>query len=403
MRILFLSDNFPPEVNAPANRTYEHCLEWIKAGAEVTVITCAPNFPQGRVYDGYKNKLYQEEVMDGIRVIRVWSYISANKGFFKRVLDFLSYAFMAFWAGLFVKTDIIIATSPQFFTAVSGFFLAFFRRKRWIMEIRDLWPESIKAVDAVKEDSAVIRWLEKLELFLYRRATKLVVVTDAFKAHIAARGIDPDKIHVVKNGVHLDRFQPQQKDQETLNALNLQEKFVVGYLGTHGMAHKLDFILNCASQVNGNVHFLFIGDGAEKEKLLALQKELSLKNVTMLPSVSKQEIQRYISLTDVALVPLKKSDTFKTVIPSKIFENSAMRKPILLGVEGESQAIIEKYEAGICFEPENRKDFIEKLDKIQSDKTFYASCQAGCDSLAKDFDRKKLAKKMLEVIKLAMG
>ena len=120
MKILFISDNFPPEVNAPAHRTYEHCSEWVKKGAEVTVITCAPNFPQGKVYDGYKNKFYQKETINGIKVIRVWTYISPNKGFAKRVLDYLSFAINAFFASLFVKTDTIIATSPQFFAAVSG-------------------------------------------------------------------------------------------------------------------------------------------------------------------------------------------------------------------------------------------------------------------------------------------
>jgi hypothetical protein len=120
MKLLFLTDNFPPEVNAPANRTYEHCKEWVKHGVEVTVITCAPNFPKGKVYKGYKNKLIQKEVIDGIKVIRVWSYITSNEGFFKRILDYISYAFMAFWVGVFQKTDLIVATSPQFFTAVSG-------------------------------------------------------------------------------------------------------------------------------------------------------------------------------------------------------------------------------------------------------------------------------------------
>lgn len=398
MKILFLTDNFPPEVNAPANRTYEHCVEWVKKGADITVITCTPNFPKGKVFEGYKNKLYQKEIIDGITVIRVWSYIAANQGFLRRIIDYTSYAFMAFWASLFVKTDIIMATSPQFFTAVSGYCAALFKRKPWIMEVRDLWPESIKAVDAMK-DSKVITWLEKLELFLYRNASNVIVVTESFKENLVKRGIEASKIHVVKNGVHLHQFRPAAKDERLVARLKLGGKFVVGYLGTHGMAHKLDFILECAKEVNSSVHFLFIGDGAEKDKLLKLHEQWDLKNVTMLPSISKKEIGDYINLTDIALVPLKKSDTFKTVIPSKIFENSAMKKPILLGVEGESKAIIEKYQAGICFEPENKKDFLTKLNKIREDRAFYESCQKGCDKLALDFDREKLAGMLYEVIK----
>ena len=157
MRILFLTDNFPPEVNAPASRTYDHAKEWVKAGHDVTVITCFPNFPKGEVYDGYRNKLYQREQVDGINVIRVWSYIAANKGFFKRTLDFISFSITSFIAGLFVKTDVIVATSPQFFTALSGRTLSFWKRKPWVMEVRDLWPESIKTVGAMK-DNLFIRY-----------------------------------------------------------------------------------------------------------------------------------------------------------------------------------------------------------------------------------------------------
>ena len=162
MKILFLTDNFPPEVNAPATRTYEHCKEWVSSGADVTVITCAPNFPKGKVFEGYKNKLYQKEDVDGIKVIRVWTYITANKGFAKRILDYISFMISSFIAGLFIKTDVIIATSPQFFTAISGRWLSFWKRKKWIMEVRDLWPESIKAVGAMDTNPA-IRLFEFLE------------------------------------------------------------------------------------------------------------------------------------------------------------------------------------------------------------------------------------------------
>jgi len=260
MKILFLTDNFIPEVNAPANRTYEHCLEWLEKGAEVTVITCAPNFPQGKVYEGYKNKIYQKETIQGIKVIRVWSYITSNKGFTKRILDYISYAFMGFWASLFVKTDLIVATSPQFFTAVAGYFSSVFKRRPWVMEVRDLWPESIKAVNALKADSFVITWLEKLELFLYRKAKKVIVVTDAFKKNLVDRNIPAEKIEVIKNGVNATKFFPVEPNKDLIASLGLQDKFVIGYLGTHGMAHKLDFILNSVGEVDSNVHFLFIGD-----------------------------------------------------------------------------------------------------------------------------------------------
>ena len=243
MKLLFLTDNFPPEVNAPANRTYEHCKEWVKKGVDVTVITCAPNFPKGKVYPGYRNKLYQSEVMDGIKVIRVWSYITANEGFIKRILDYISFAVMAFFAGLFVKTDLIVATSPQFFTAVVGRWLAFFKRKKWVFEVRDLWPESIIAVGAMKRNRA-IRFFEWIEKRLYLSANHIIVVTDTFKKKISERGINPQKISVFKNGANLEMFQPRGRKVELEEKLKLQNKTVFAYIGTHGMAHGLNFILD---------------------------------------------------------------------------------------------------------------------------------------------------------------
>lgn len=399
MKILFITDNFPPEVNAPATRTYEHCKRWLESeDVEITVITCAPNFPHGKVYEGYKNKLYQKENVDGIEVIRVWSYITANSGFVKRVLDYVSFAVSAFFVGLFQKHNVIIATSPQFFTTWTGWALSKVRRKPWIFELRDLWPESIKTVGAM-EQGRIIDTLEKIELGLYRDADKVVAVTDAFKANLIGRGIDAQKIEVVTNGSNIELFAPREKDRVLMETLGLDQKFVVGYIGTHGMAHSLDFIVRSLSKIeDASIHFLFIGDGAMKATIVALAKELQLNNITFVDPVSKDEVPRYLSVVDVSLAPLKKEDNFKTVIPSKIFEASAMQKPTLLGVEGQAQEIIETYGAGLCFEPENEKDFLEKLAEIRDEKR-YQALQEGCVNLAKAYDRKHLADKMLDIIR----
>lgn len=399
MRILFLTDNYPPEVNAPASRTFDHVTEWHRCGHEITVITCAPNFPSGHVYSGYKNKLYHKEDIDGIKVVRVWSYIAENKGFFKRTLDYISFSITSFLAGLFQKTDIIIATSPQFFTALSGRTLSFFKRKPWIMEVRDLWPESIKAVNALK-DSFFIKYFEWEEKRCYKSARQIVVVTDSFKTALIDKGVNANKISVVKNGVNRELFKPIPKDMELISRLKLNGKKIIGYIGTHGMAHKLDFVLKCAKHMEGknNYHFLLIGAGAEKRGLLSLKESLNLENVTMLDPVPKIEVNKYISILDAALINLKKSPLFRTVIPSKIFENAGMHIPILMGVEGEAQAIVEQYGAGLCFEPENEEDFEEKLTRLLDDKELYKRCQEGCEALAQAFDRKNLARDMLKVV-----
>jgi len=399
MKLLFLTDNFPPESNAPASRTYEHCKEWVKEGIDVTVITCAPNFPFGKTYEGYKNKLYQTEEMDGIKVIRVWSYMTENKGVVKRILDYMSYAVSAFIVGLFVKTDIIVATSPQLFTTLGGCALAKVRRKPWIFELRDLWPEGIKDHGAIKK-RYLLDFLTKMELCLYRQATHVVTVTEGLKENLSGRGIDPNKIDIVTNGANMELFSPIPKDEALLKSLGLEGKFIVGYIGTHGMAHGLEFIVESIKDLKDEtIHFLFVGTGAKKEATVALAKRLGLKNVTFLDPVPKSEVKRYISVIDVALVPLTKTEIHASLIPSKIFESAAMRKPMLLGVEGEAREIVEGHHAGVAFEPENKEEFLAALEEITQGGEAYKQMQEGCDALAKAFDRRYLAGKMLKVLK----
>lgn len=371
-------------------------MEWVKQGVRVTIITCTPNFPQGKVYPGYKNRLWQVEYMEGIRVIRVWTYIAANRGVIRRTLDHISFGIIAFIASLFVRADVIVATSPQFFTAVGGWLASRFKRKPWVMEVRDLWPASIKAIRVVQYPW-MIRVLERIEMYLYRSASRVVVVTDSFREDLVSRNIDPDKIEVIKNGVMLDQFVPRRKDEDLVRLFGLENKFVVGYIGTHGLAHGLDFILDCATEVAEDIHFLFIGDGAEKERLCKLKDKLGLTNVTILPPVAKPAVMRYISITDIALVPLRLSDTFKTVLPSKIFENAAMGKPILLGVEGEAKQLVDKYGAGRCYTPENKKDFLAGLEELRNTEKYNESV-IGSLCLAADFGRHNKADRMFRVM-----
>ena len=397
MKILFLTDNFPPEVNAPATRTLEHCKEWVKSGHDVTVITCFPNYPTGIVYPGYKNSLYKVEQMDGIKVIRVWSYMAANKGFIKRIADYVSFSVTSFFAGLFQKCDIIIATSPQFFTALSGRTLHLFKRKPWIMEVRDLWPDSIKAVGAMKE-SFVLRYFSKEEMWCYRSADKIVVVTESFKREIVKKGIPAEKIFVVKNGANTELFRPQEKPKDLLLKYKLEGKRILGYVGTLGMSHKIDFLIDCVKGLDNYV-LMILGDGAERENIKAKIEEENLKNVILVDAVPKSEVVKYVALQDAALINLRKTPLFTTVIPSKIFETASMRIPILLGVDGEAREMVESFGAGLYYEPENREEFLEKLEKLFSSEEVYNACREGGRKLAEAYDRKRLAQEMLSIIK----
>lgn len=403
MHILFLTDNFPPEVNAPASRTFEHCREWVAAGHQVTVITCAPNFPAGKLLDGYRNRLWQQEEMAGIRVIRVWSYISANEGFSRRVLDYVSFMLSGSIAALFVRRpDVIVGTSPQFFTAVGAWMVAKLKRRPWVFELRDIWPESIKTVGAV-ESGVVIRALEKVEMFLYRSADRIVAVTHAFRDTLARRGIDRAKIDVVTNGVDLASFAPKPKDQALVDALGLNGKFVAGYIGTHGMAHSLETLLDGAEilgrdPAGADIAILLLGDGARKAELVADARARGLGNVVFIDSVPKAEVARYWSLLDISIIHLRRSDLFETVIPSKMFEALAMGIPVAMGVRGEAAGILERAGGGETFAPEDAEGLAALLLRLKADPGQMQRYANSAIAAAPEYDRKTLAMRMLEIL-----
>lgn len=402
MHILFLTDNFPPEVNAPASRTFEHCREWVKAGHRVTVVTCAPNFPKGRVYDGYRNRPWQSETMDGIRVVRVWSYVTANEGFTLRTLDYVSYMVSAILASPFVRgIDLVVGTSPQFFTACAAYAVSRAKRVPFVFELRDLWPESIRAVGAM-QDGRALRALERLELFLYRKAARVVSVTNSFKRNLVERGIEPEKIVVVTNGVDVSRFAPRPKDEELVARLGLEGKFVAGYVGTHGMAHALETLLDAAARFrdagDDRFRFLLLGDGARKQTLVERAREMGLDNVVFVDSVPKDEVARYWSLIDVSVIHLRKTELFTTVIPSKLFECMGMGIPVLHGVAGESAEIVEREGVGVVFEPENVDALCAGLTRFAAEPELLEQLRQRCLAAAPTYDRSVLANRMLDVL-----
>ncbi len=405
MHILFLTDNFPPEVNAPASRTFEHCSEWVKAGHQVTVITGAPNFPKGKVFDGYRNRLWQQETMSGIRVIRVWTYVTANQGFARRSLDYLSYMVTGFLSSLLVrKVDVVIGTSPQFFTVCAAYVTSIFKRIPWVFELRDIWPESIRVVGAMKQSRSLDR-LERLELFLYGKADAIVSVTHSFRKSLIQRGVNGDKIHVVTNGVDINRFSPREKDLALVQQYDLQNKFVVGYIGTHGLAHALDTILDAAKAIkdapdSDRFCFFLLGDGANKESLRQRALDEGLNNVIFIDSVPKEQVVRYWSLLDAFIIHLKKDDLFTTVIPSKLFECMGMGIPVLHGVKGESADIVEKEDVGLLFESENSEALIAGIRRLASEPELLARFKANCQTGAQCYERSALAAEMLNMLKV---
>lgn len=402
MHILFLTDNFPPEVNAPAQRTLEHCLQWVNNGHQVTVITSVPNFPKGIVYPGYKNKFWQKEFYSGIKVVRVWTYMSANEGFYKRTLDYTSYLLASFIASLFIKrVDIIIGTSPQFFTALSAYLASVFKRKPWIFELRDIWPDSIMAVGAI-HSKLIFKMLKNVELFLYRRSNLIVVVTHSFKKYLLDLKILPTKISVVTNGYSRHILKPAIDSQSLRHVLDLREKFLVGYIGTHGLAHNLETILGAAKIIANNhneerVHFIFLGDGAEKAKLMNIARDQKIENVTFLNTVSRDLVSAYWGLLDVSVIHLKRTQLFEGVIPSKLFESMAMGVPVLHGVAGESAEIVRNLRLGLEFDAENPSQLALAILEIKNS-GHLNEYRKNCLASASQFTREVLAEKMLNEI-----
>jgi glycosyltransferase involved in cell wall biosynthesis len=400
VKIVFLTHYFPPEVNAPASRTHEHCREWVRKGHDVTVVTCAPNHPFGRVYDGYRNLAWQVENIDGIRVIRLWTFLAPNEGVWKRVTNYASYMLVATLAApCLPRPDVVISTSPQFFCGLAGYVVSRVHRVPWVLEIRDLWPVSITAVGAL-HNAWAINLCKRLEAWAYRKADRIVSVTDSFRTHIEARAA-ADKIVVVKNGVDLEQFGRPERDQGLARELGVEGRFTAAYFGTHGMAHGLDVVLRAALLLRSDprIVFLLVGDGAERRALQAARQELGLTNIVMLEQQSKERMPALWGLADVALVLLRKSDVFKMVIPSKIFEAMGAGRPIVLGVEGESRDIVERAGCGIPIEPENPEQLAAAVQNLAERPELAREMGAkGRAYVAREHDRRVLAGRLADVL-----
>lgn len=406
MHILFLTDNFPPEMNAPASRTFEHCRDWVAAGHRVTILTCAPNFPNGKLFKGYRNRLFQSEMMEGIRVIRVWTFMTANEGFLLRSLDYISFMIAAILVAPFLeRPDVVVGTSPQFFTGCAAYVVSRMRRAAFILEIRDLWPESIVAVGALSR-GMLFRLLTRIEMFLYRKADRIICVTYSARANLLARSIPSYKIGVITNGVDLKLFTGQSRDKVLAHSLGLNRDFTIGYVGTHGLAHGLTCLLDAAKILqtdHPDIRLLMIGDGAEKPALMQRARSERLHNLQFIASVPRARIAAYWSLLDIAIVHLKPDPLFTGVIPSKIFETMAMGIPILLGVDGEARLLLEEADSGAYFPPGDARELASAVLALKDDPQRRRAYARNGKQAAPRFSRQARAAQMLREIEMAVG
>jgi glycosyltransferase involved in cell wall biosynthesis len=409
MRILFFSHYFPPEVNAPASRTYENCKRWVRDGHEVTVVTCAPNCPDGVVYKGYTNRLCHRETVDGIQVVRVWTYIAPNEGTVRRIVSYVSYMVSAVLMSLSLRRpDVLIATSPQFFCGWAGVIASRLKRVPFILEIRDIWPEGITAAGGMTTAKRAVQLVERLALSMYRSATHIVTVGGGYKDKLIEKGVSPDRMSIITNGVDQELFSPRSASPDLRRRYGLDSRFVCAYIGTIGMACGLEVVLRAARRLkqrqDSRIVFLLVGDGATRRKLEEEARREGLDNVTFTGRQDKRLMPDFLATSDACLVHLRKTPLYETVLPSKIFEAAAMARPIILGLRGFAADLVRRAGAGLCIEPENEDELLEAVEKLAGSPALREELgRSGRDYVLRHFDREKLATAYLDVIRDVCG
>ena len=409
MKILYVSQYYPPEMGAPAARASELARHWASAGHDVTIFTGFPNHPTGIVPPEWRARLRRLtycETVDGVIIYRTWLWPLPNRKAHERMRNYASFCVSAALRGLTLpKPDVIIASSPQLLVGLSGWWLALAKHVPLVFEVRDLWPESLVAVGAGDANSLLHLTLAKIAGFLYERSNLIVVVTPAFKDHLITQWrIPAERIAVVENGVETDLFAPSAlaSTGALRKELGVESNFLICYVGTMGMAHGLETLLDAAAKLqqrNPSVVFLLIGEGAEKQRIKDLAQSHGLANVRFLDQQPREKIPSFISAADACLVLLKKTDVFKTVIPTKMLEFMACARPVILGVDGQARQIVEQANAGIVIEPENSGALVQAINQLAENRQLGTALgQRGREYILQNFSRRSTAEKYIDIL-----
>jgi len=396
MKLIWISQYFPPEATAAANRAFQMGKKLVELGFDITVVTCFPNHPGGSVYKGYKKKLYSKEIIEGINVIRLGTLTFPNKGIALRSIAYFSYMVASGIALIFLKGfDCCYISSPPITTVLGTFPIAKLKRMKIALEIRDLWPASIREVGAIK-NKFILALLERIELLLYKYADFIVTVTSGMKNDMVERGVPPGKIEVITNGFDFDDIKsPSITECERIRKeLILEGKFVVSYMGTLAMAHGLELLFQAAYLLkdDDDVHFLIVGDGAEREKLEETRDDLELTNLTMVGLIPREDIPCYLYVTDVSVIILKDTKLFKTALPSKLFDSWGSGVPVIAAVGGLIDDVVRAAGGGIITLPGNLESLVEgiKEAKHKGKQEMKNAGENGREYCMKNFSRSKL-------------
>jgi glycosyltransferase involved in cell wall biosynthesis len=406
MRILLLHQYYLEEDDHGGSRWNEITKQWVENGHNVQVLAGMMHYNSSDKRAEYKGKWFKKKKQGSIDVLRCHVSETYNSNFIGRLWAYFSFVFSSLWAGLFKiggKYDVVIVSSPPLFIGISGYLISFFKRTPFVFEIRDLWPES--AIDTgVVTNGFIIKLAYLLEKFIYKKATLINVLTPAFRdTLIEKKGINPEKIIFIPNaadftlsddllkGFDVNKFKKEH---------NLEGKFVITYVGAHGVANHLDQILETGKLLEDtNVLFLLIGDGMEKKKLIEKAKNNINTNIRFINPVPKAEVFKYILASEMGASVLKNVDTFKTVYSNKTFDYMSCKKPILMAIDGVSRDLVEKADAGVFVEPENSQDFAIKIKEYLSnpDKGTIQG-ENGYLFAKQNFDRIVLADKYIDLI-----
>lgn len=402
MRVLLLSQYFPPEVGATQARAHDMARALVRSGHEVTVVTELPNHPVGRLAEEDRGKWFERTELDGIEVIRVWVKTSPSKTFWNRIAFYSSFMAMAILAGIFRVSgsfDVIYATSPPLFVGLAGAILGVLRATPLVFEVRDPWPAAAVALGELRSRHA-IRAAEWIESLCYEQASRVVTVTESWRRLLLQRGVPEEKIRLVPNGANLEMMRPQLAEAAELRrSLGLEDSFVVLFAGLHGIAQGLDAVLDAAEKLRDeeDIQLVFVGEGPVKSRLAERAKELRLDNIRFLAQVARARVPAFFSMADTALVPLRSVGLLEGAVPTRLLDAWACGCPALVAAGGEARALVVEARGGVCVAPEDAEAMARAIIELRDDpESRRLMGENGFRFVRARFDRKVQARQLVE-------
>ncbi len=404
-KVLLLTQYFPPEIGAPQARLSEMANYLKDFGWEIEVLTSFPNYPTGKIFNGYRGKKYLKENINGLDIFRTFIIPTKSASIIKRLICYFSFVFSSYHYGrkFCKKPDLIYMESPPLFLGYSLLKLSKYWKVPYVLNLSDLWPDAFVTLKKIERSSIPYKLMKRLEKKLYKNASGITCQTKGIKKEVE-KIVPEKKIELITNGVEIKKFGKELKDKNLRKELGWDGKVVFIYTGLHGVSQGLDQILKVAERLREkeSIFFSLIGDGPEKEKLIKMSEDLKLRNVQFLPLQERENIPKILASSDVAIIPLAVS--FEEAVPSKAYEAMASGLPLISISEGEISRIVEKYETGLTAKPQDIEDIKEKVLKLYLNEKIREDFGKNGRKLVEDqYDREKIALKLNGFLKEIYG